>query len=455
MSSELAKKTAVNLFFGVFIQAVIALFFDAGGIISGTIASFLMDTKRVKWIVLVYGPLLAARGDISVLVGKLGTGLHLGTVRPTLNPRKNTSAYKSMFAAVMTIALFDAVLVGIITYVMNLISFAQGVKILNPTLFMVIPVLVLALTAILSTQITAAVSFFTYKRGLNPDVYVCPVMSTVNNILITLIFAGVLNILTPWGELTTVEGVGEVYAVPTTQELVPTYIGIIPAVLSLGAVIYLVIKNLGEEEFRKIMKEAIPAVFASASIGTITGFTLSKAEPALEQYPQLLVAFPALIGTLVDQCSITANILITDFSAGYIEPSVKSFKETKVWTTYLGMAAGGIVITIVLGFIGTLIKISSVGFTWVILLVMVVTILANAIGYVLVGALIFVLTIIAFRKEMDPDNFAIPIAACLADLVCAGLILVFSILLLGVHLGGGHEETAQLLGNSFFENLVL
>jgi len=37
-----------------------------------------------------------------------------------------------------------------------------------------------------------------------------------------------------------------------------------------------------------------------------------------------------------------------------------------------------------------------------------------------------VLAMIAFRKEIDPDNFAIPITACLADLSCAGLIIVFS-----------------------------
>ena len=203
------------------------------------------------------------------------------------------------------------------------------------------------------------------------------------------------------------------------------------------------------------MKEAVPAVFASAIIGTITGFTLGKAEPALEKYPQLLVAFPALIGTLVDQCAISANIMITDFSAGYIEPSPKSFKKPKVWTTFLGMGTGGIIITTLLGLIGTFIKWGGVrelsnelgiAMIWLVLLVMVVTILANALGFVVVGTLIFFLTIFAFRKEIDPDNFAIPLVACLADLICAGLILAFSVLMLpGISFGGHHEEAAELV----------
>ena len=451
--TNLGKRTAVNLFIGIFLQAMIALAFDTGGIVSGVIASFLMDTQKIKWIVLIYGPLLAARGDIAVLAGKLGTGLHLGTVKPTF--RKNTPVYRSLLASTLTIAMLDAFLVGIVTYVMNLLTFPVGVRVVNPTLFLVIPILVMALTAILSTQITSAVSFFVYKRGLNPDVYVVPVMSTTNNILITLIYAGVLAVLKPWGGEITVEGVGQVFAVANTDQLLGTYIAIIPAILAVGGIIFVIVKNIKDFEYKKMMKEAIFAVFASAIIGTITGVVLSKGEAALELYPQLLVAFPALIGTVVDQNAIFANILITDFSAGYVEPEVKSAKKPKVWASFLGIGAGGLVVTLFLGVIGTLIKIKNVkiistelgiAIIWLILLVMVVTILANVLAFLIVGALIFLLSIFAFRKEIDPDNFAIPLTACLADMITAGFIIIFSFAMLpGV--GGEHEVAAETIRN--------
>ncbi|MFW9922007.1 MAG: magnesium transporter, partial [Candidatus Thorarchaeota archaeon] len=240
--TDIVKKTAINLFVGMFIQAVIALSFDGGGIISGTIASFLMDTKHVKWIVLIYGPLLAARGDIAVLAGKLGTGLHLGTVKPTF--RKNTPIYRSLLASVMTIAMIDAVLVGAVTYIMNLLTFPAEVKVVNPTLFFVIPIIVLGIAAIISTQITSAVSFFTYKRGLNPDIYVVPVMSTVNNILITIFYALTLMILKPWGStLANLPEIGDFYPPASNSELLGTYIAIIPAALILAGVIYVIIKS--------------------------------------------------------------------------------------------------------------------------------------------------------------------------------------------------------------------
>ncbi|MGC9778493.1 MAG: magnesium transporter [Candidatus Heimdallarchaeota archaeon] len=441
-SSSLGKKTAVNLFFGMFIQAIIALAFDSGGIVSGIIASSMMDIQRIKWIVLIYAPLLAARGDIAILAGKLGTGLHLGTVKPAF--RNNTPMYRSLVSSTLTIAIFDAFLIGIATYVMNLLTFPEGIRVLNPTIFFVIPILVLAVATILSVQLTSAVSFFTYKKGLNPDIYVVPVTNTINNILITLIYAGVLAILKPWsGNLVTIDG-SEVFAVASNNDLLGTYIAIIPAVLAVGAIIYVIMKNRKEREYRKIMKEAIFAVFASAIIGTITGVTLSKGEAALEKYPQLLVAFPALISTLVDQNAITANILITDFSAGYTEPSVKSIRKPKVWTMFAGIAAGGIVITMFLSIIGTFIKWGSIaeGTRWTVILVMIVTVLANAIGYVLVGSLIFVLAIFAFKREIDPDNFAIPLTACLSDLACAGMIIAFSFLMLP---GVGGESTAEML----------
>ncbi|NHJ86568.1 MAG: hypothetical protein FK734_13970 [Asgard group archaeon] len=428
-ASDLGKKTIVNLFFGMFIQAMIALAFDGGGIISGTIAKFLMDTEHIKWIVLVYGPLLAARGDIAVLAGKLGTGLHLGTVKPTF--RKNTPIYRSLVASVLTIAMLDAVLVGAITYVMNLITFNDAIKVTNPLPFIVIPIIVMSIAALISVQITSAVSFFVYKRGLNPDIFVIPVMSTVNNVLITVIYALTLMILSPWGStLIDIPGVGEVYPVATSSDLIASYIAIIPAALFLAGSIYIIIKNVKEDAYRKMMKEAVPAVFASAFIGTITGVTLSKGEIALEKYPQLLIAFPALIGTLVDQVAITANILITDFSAGYTEASLKSIKKPKVWTTFLGLVAGGLVVSIVLAVIGTFITWNTVETKWYIVLVIIVVCLANALGYVLIGSLIFVLSIVAFRREIDPDNFAIPLSACLADLACAGFIIVFSFLIL-------------------------
>ena len=450
--ANLGKKTAVNLFVGIFLQAMIALAFDSGGIVSGTIASFLMDTQRIKWIVLMYGPLLAARGDIAVLAGKLGTGLHLGTVKPTF--KKNTPVYRSLISSTLTIAMLDAFLVGIVTYLMNILTFPDEYKVVNPTLFLVIPILVMAIAALLSTQITSAVSFFVYKKGLNPDVYVIPVMSTVNNILITLIYAGTLAILRPWGwsqDLITYDG-KEIFAVAQGSEMIASYIAIIPAVLALVGIIFVVIRNLKDQEYKKMMKEALFAVFASAIIGTITGFTLTKGEVALELYPQLLVAFPALIGTVVDQNAIFANILITDFSAGYTEPNVKSAKTPKVWTTFLGIGAGGIVVTMFLGVIGTLIKLGNVraisgemgiAIIWLILLVMVVTILANVLAFMIVGSLIFVLSIFAFNREIDPDNFAIPLTACLADLSCAGFIIAFSFIMLpGV---GGHETVSETI----------
>ncbi|NHK31392.1 MAG: hypothetical protein FK730_08580 [Asgard group archaeon] len=425
--SSLGKKTAVNLFFGIFLQAMIALAFDSGGILSGTIASVAMKTQEVKWILLIYGPLLAARGDIAVLAGKLGTGLHLGTIKPSF--RKNTPVYRSFVASTLTIAMLDAFLVGIVTYVMNILTFPADLKVYNPTLFFVIPIIVMSVAAIISTQITSAVSFFVYKRGLNPDVYVVPVMSTVNNILITAMYAGVLAILKPW-DANNLVSVGEkdFYGVASGRNMLGAYIAIIPAILALVGIMYVIMKNRKDHEYRKMMRESIFAVFASAIIGTITGVTLSKGEATLEKYPQLLVAFPALIGTLVDQNAITANMLITDFSAGFVEPEIKSIKKPRVWTKFAGIAAGGVVITLLLSLVGSFIKWGEIeaGTRYTIPLIMLITVMANVIGYILVGSLIYVLSIVAFKKEIDPDNFAIPLTACLADLACAGFIIIFS-----------------------------
>lgn len=438
--TTLGKKTARNLFAGIFLQVVIALSFESGGIVSGIIAKFMLNTENIKWIFLIYGPLLAARGDIAVLAGKLGTGLHLGSVKPTF--RKNTSTYKSLVASTLTIAMLDGLLIGIVTYTLNLIIYPGGTKILNPILFLIIPVIVMAIAALISTQITSAVSFFTFKKGLNPDVYVVPIMSAINNILITIIYAVVLLILKPWGIETTPEG-EMIYLIANNSDLLRTYIAIIPTLLAIGGIIYIIIKYVKDRDYKKMMKEALIAIFISVIIGSITGIVLSGGEEALIAYPQLLIAFPALIGTLADQVSVTANVLITDFSSGYTKPELKSIKETKVWASFLGVGTAGTIITILLCLIGSFISWSSISTYWHISLVIIVTILANSIGYILVGSIIFILSIFAFKREIDPDNFAIPLAACLADLSCAGLIIAFSFLILpGV---GNHEVSIETI----------
>ncbi|NHJ85022.1 MAG: hypothetical protein FK734_06140 [Asgard group archaeon] len=445
--TSIGKKTVVNLFVGIFLQALIALVFESGGIVSGTIASFLLDTEKVKWVFLVYGPLLAARGDMAVLAGKLGTGLHLGSVKPSF--KNNTNVYRSLIASTLTIAMLDGILVGVVTYVINLIIYPVGIKVINPILFLVIPILVMTFAALLSTQITSAVSFITFKRGLNPDVYVVPIMSAINNILITILYAVVLMILKPWGPLTTV-GDQTIYAVAETSDLIGTYIAIIPVVLAIAGAIFVVVKSLKEKEYRKMTKEALVAIIISVVLGSITGIILSSGEEALLAYPQLLIAFPALIGTLADQIAITSNIFITDFSSGYIPSEFKSLKQPKVYATFLGVGAASTIITMIMVLIGTFISWSSIVTYWHIPLVMIVTLLANIIGFAFVGLLIFSLSIVAFKKELDPDNFAIPLAACLADLVCAGLIIVFSFLILPDV--GNHEttvEAARVIVSSF------
>ena len=440
-TAEIGKKIAINLAVGIFLQALIALAFESGGIVSGTIAKFLLDTEHVKWIFLVYGPLLAARGDIAVLAGKLGTGLHLGTVKPSF--RNNTSTYRSLIASTLTIAILDGVFIGIVTYIMNLIIYPIGIKVLNPILFFVIPIIVMAVAALISTQLTSAISFFIFKKGMNPDVYVVPVMSAINNILITIIYAIVLLILKPWGGEISLEG-ETIYAVASNKELLGTYLGLILVAGILGGIIYLIIKFFKEKEYKKMMKEAFLAILFSVILGSITGIILSQGEEALLAYPQLLIVFPALIGTLSDQIAITANVFITDFSAGYFKPEVKSIKQTKVWTSFLGVGLAGTLITILMCLIGTFISWNSIVAWWHVPLVIIVTILANVLGFIIVGSLIFLLSIFAFKKELDPDNFAIPIAACLADLTCAGLIIAFSFLILpGI---GGHEVEMILLG---------
>ncbi|MGC9778494.1 MAG: magnesium transporter [Candidatus Heimdallarchaeota archaeon] len=412
------KPTTIRIIILIAVQAFLALLFDIFGLGAGSIGTFTFlayadaFTYAGTFIILLYPPLLSSDGGIGVLVSRLGTGLHIGSVKPKLF--KNTTYYYTLISAVLTLGVFNALWIGGVSYITNLVVLGTK-RVLNPVPFIVIPVLTLTLASLISSQIGSLMAFFMFKKGLNPDVWVYPTMSTVNNILSTVFYAVMIFLLKPanW-----YSDSGEWMKVTNG-----TYFAIIPVFLYLVFISVIVGRNVGKKDYRKIIKEAVPVQTVTLTINSLTGGILSRADVALTSLPGLFLVYPALIDTLGDEITIIANETSTNLALGSIEPKLSAIKDKDLWTNLIGVGIAGLFLHFIYGIFGSII----VGDFQKIGLVLGISLMINVFGFLVVQSLAFILMIFGFKKGLDPDNFAVPIIASLSNLVTSVLILFFTI----------------------------
>jgi mgtE-like transporter len=417
------KPTVLRIIFLIAVQALLALLFDVFGLGVGSIGNFTFlnyannFTYASSFIILLFPPLLSSDGGIGVLVSRLGTGLHIGSIKPKLF--KNTPYYYKLMSAVLTLGTFNALWIGIISYITNLAALGPS-RIFNPLPFLVIPILTLTIASLISSQIASLMAFLMFKKKLNPDVFVYPTMSTINNILSTLFYAAMIAMLKP----------GDWYN-PETNEWMKitrgTYFAIIPVFLYLGFIVYLFGRNISDKSYRKILKEAVPVQSITLTINSLTGGILSRADSALINLRGLFLIYPALIDTLGDEVTIIANTTSTNLALGTLEPKINAIKDKDLWTNLIGVGIAGFILHIIYGIFGSIIvnDYQHIG------MVLGFAILINFVGFLVVQSLAFLLIIFTFRKGLDPDNIAVPIIASLSNLVSSTLILI---LVLGIGL---------------------
>ncbi|MBN1329888.1 MAG: magnesium transporter [Candidatus Heimdallarchaeota archaeon] len=410
------KPTVLRIIFLIAAQSMIALLFDILGLGAGSIGSFTFMSYAknfslaAPFIILLYPPLLSSDGGIGVLISHLGTGLHIGTIKPQLF--KNTEQYYSLISAAITIGTFSSFCIGSITYVTNLIILGAN-RIINPLPFLVIPMLTLTIASLISSQIASLMAFLMYKKKLNPDVFVYPTMSTVNNILSTLFYAVMIALLKPATWFTE-------SGISITRG---TYFALIPVILYLVFIVFIISKNVKKKSYKKILKQALPIQSITLTINSLTGGVLTGAEDALTRMPGLFLIYPALIDTLGDEVAIISNTTSTNLSLGTIEPKLSAIKDKDQWTNIVGVYLAGLFLHIIYGIFASII----VGDYQHIGLVLLFSIIINLLGFIIVQFLALLLIIFSFRKGLDPDNIAVPIVAALSSLITAAIILFLAI----------------------------
>ena len=329
--------------------------------------------------------------------------LHIGEAEPKL--RGNTPQFYSLVKAIMTLTFIDTIGIGFLAFAVNL--FFGNAAFENLQFFITIP----ALTCLLAMSIAIPTATFfgieIFKRGLDPDVVLYPMMSTVDDILVTVCYAVVV-------------GVALIPGVPIIMGILTIGLGIVFAAV--------LVKGRKKRIFRKTMVEGVPIVLFASFLGIFGGVGLASLRGEIERRPSLLLLYPALIDTLGDVGSILGSMETTKLALGTIASLKGTLRAAFVDMVSIEIASA--FMHIMFGALAFSLA-RMIGLNPDLLSLILISLTANLIGFFFVSFFSLIVATQTFKRGLDPDNFVIPLVASVSD-IGATLALIAAVAILGV-----------------------
>lgn len=390
------SKDAIPL--GFLKESLIALSFNIGGILAGFIVASQFNVFQFSpWAVAIYPAILTARGVVSGLFsGRLSTALHLGTIFPRF--RGNTEEFYLLFKSVVVLTLETSVIMSWFSITVG--SLFWGITFTD---FFDILIVVLAtmFLGLMNSLFTIIFSFTSFKRGLDTDVVVYPIMSTMADIIITLSYVLTLSLFFLF------DLVGRCIVVSLGLLLVTLALVFLPRC----------IKN---KSFIKTIKESLLTLFFVAFIVNFTGTVLKGVDKIVSSAKEIYIVYPALIDTVGDVGSVIGSTATTKLAVGLLKPSFRSILNhiKRIVTTWIA----SIVMFVLFSFISLLTQ--GILTVQVFLRFSALLITTNLIAVIVIALVSFYVAILTFRRGLDPDNFVIPIESSLADGITTVALLI-------------------------------
>jgi mgtE-like transporter len=385
-------------------QSLLSLAFDLGGIIAGlTVAASLGLFLREPWIIVLYPGVISLRGVIGGLfAGRLSTGLHLGTIPASLSG-SNTKRFYLLWGSIIVLTFESSLLLGLVAVFFRMVS-GSALNILNVLTIFGTLFATMGLSILVISPLTIAIAFSSFKKGLDPDIIVYPIESTMADILVTICYFTVLNLL--------LSGTGLI-------------IVILVCIVFTGFVLGIFYRSRGETEFLRTLKESFYMIVVVAIMVNITGYVLSTISEFVGQKPKIYVVYPAIIDTMGDVGAIVGSTATTKLALGSLDSSVRSIRNHRIQIAAAWIASAAMFMIYAL--ISSLYRPpSSVLEALTFLFLLLAT---NFFAGIIIIFISFSVAILTFQKGLDPDNFVIPLESSLADAITTvSLFVMLSII---------------------------
>ncbi|MEM3372086.1 MAG: magnesium transporter [Candidatus Korarchaeum sp.] len=368
----------------VFRDSLFSLSFDLGGLFAGGILESLSGlVLRRPWCIALYPIVLTGRGALNgIEAARISTGLHLGTVRPSF--RGNTTYYYSIISSMIVLSLLMSVLMGFLACIFG----GSGLSELPLVVSTAISSQTIAVAVIVPA--TSFVGHESFKRGMDPDVVVYPVTSTIADVWATLSY--VISLSLAFNEV----GVILIYLIASSTIIFTLILAVIFS---------------REEEFRRTTRESFLTIATVTLISSLSGLSLSSVREVIERTPGILTVYPAIIDTIGDCAAIFGSISTTNLFTGLLSPSIVEIRSKVGDIAQIG--AAGLIYFTLYSAIGLVIGGSRSS-------LVVVSVYGILLPVVMVFT--FSLSILTFRRGLNPDNFIIPLETTATDTMSTALI---------------------------------
>jgi len=374
------------------VQTILALLIDAIGIIAGTILALGWGIlSSMKWSIALYPAILTMRGVVNgIFCGRISTGLHLGFIRPSL--RDITWEFKILISSIVVFALTcsifmiaQALVFGLLVWNVPVVEFLNVVLVILSTMFF---------SLVIISPITFTIAVASYRAGLDPDMITYPVMSTIADIIVTILYILIIYVL-----LTNKIALIPVSALFTFSSLA------------------LLLKYREEEEFIRTIGESIVVLIIVSMITGLTGTFLLDISLICDN-PLIIALYPALIDMSGDVGSIIGSVITTRLALGILTPSLYSIKV--MWKNTIITWISSILMYLIFPLmVLSIFRFELKLYTRSIPILLSTNILTIPI-IIIISILIASLT---YRKGLDPDNFVNPIESSLADMITSLMLL--------------------------------
>jgi mgtE-like transporter len=346
------------------------------------------------------------RGVIGGLFsGRLSTGLHLGIIKAEIfgENKENKNQLLSLLRLIIVLTFQSSIALGFITIFFG--NIFLGITIFDSLSIVGILIATMGLSVFIISPITIIVAFSSVKRGLDPDIIVYPIVSTIADILVTFCYVLVLSMSILMGK---------------TGFFIILFI----CTIYICVVISIIITNRRDFAFKQNIMEAFFTIIIVALIVNITGFILSQISAIIGSKSEIYIVYPALLNIIGGFGAIVGSTATTKLALGVLDSSFKAIKNHR--SQIFGAWFASILIYVIVALVSSFFQfpisfISTLKFIGLLLA-------TNVFAASFMIIVSFSVAILTFQKGLDPDNFVIPIESSLADtLTTISLWLMFSI----------------------------
>ncbi len=387
----------------MFKETSLAYFFDIAGLAAGFLIAYQLNVFRhFPWALALYPTLISTRVISGLLSGRLSTGLHLGTIYPRFSG--NTQSFHKLIHAMIVLTLVTSLTVSVISFLFGYLLWGISLADFSSILSVMVSTLAIGL---LFSLVTIKVAFVSFKRGLDPDIVVYPIISSAVTIFITLCYVAVLNLffLSTFGQLS-------ILAIAFTHVIL---------------VLYLIFRDKQDLEFLKTIRESLIMLLIVAILVTLTGTIFKGISNLAANRKEIYTIYPALINMVSNVGSVVGSTANTKLALGLLKPSFSSIRNhaKNITSSWLASFLIFTIIALISLAVNSVFSLPSVlnfiGLIWL-------SNIMAVIGIVLVS---YGISILTFKRGLDPENFVIPIETSLSTIVTSTALLI-ALLLIGV-----------------------